>query len=387
MSVAQDILAPQDNANDDVITIVGLPCPNGARVAAGSVVLEYENSKSTVELRAEADGFINYFCVVDQEVPIGTRIASITSEPLAGGSAAPVPETAAEGSLVQVETRFSRAAAVLMESMKLDQSAFAGQAFVTSADVRSRVRIPGTASGPEGGAGPQAEAPIPGPGAAPGPAFSTESLPPEKRTEIRYLSQVQPGNLNSSVFVSLSARGLMEYVSRNSAFFKKSNLPLVLKAVHPVLLKHREFNAFYSPAGISRYHEVVIGLALDLGKGLKVVKLPDVSLLSLSQIEVAVMKQLQRYFKDELTPAELGGSTFTITDLSQEGVLFFTPLINRRQSAVLSVCAYNPETGFQTLGLTFDHRLATGRDAAAFLRELKGELESLGEKSPIWSAS
>jgi len=382
MKTLQDIVAPQDNANDQLITIVSLPFPNGANVTTGSVVLEYENSKTTVEVRAEADGFINYLCAVDQEVPIGTKLARILDEPVTSGSEAQDLEGSVAGKDQRpLQPRFSRAAAALVESEKLDKDAFAGLAFVTSADVKRLCDLSGRSlPGEATGAGMKQECEMEG------PEVLMEALSPEKRTEIRYLSDVQPGNLNSTVFVSLSVRLLLEYVGQNSAFFKKSILPLVIKETQPLLQKYKQFNAFYSHHKICRYKAATIGLALDLGNGLKVVKLPDVSVLSLAEIEVAVVKQVQKYFKGRLEPADVGGSTFTITDLSQEGVLFFTPLINRKQSAVLSLCAYDKDKESQIVGLTFDHRVATGREATMFLRELKRELESYPGKMPAWKS-
>lgn len=382
MKTLQDIVAPQDNANDQLITIVSRPLSNGAYVTAGSVVLEYENSKTTVEVRAEVDGFINYLCAVDQEVPIGTKLARILNEPLTGGlEAQGLKESVAGKDQQPFQPRYSRAAAALVESGKLDKGKFAGMAFVTSADVKRLCKPDGrSASGEAMDADVEQECEMEG------PDVLIEALSPEKRTEIRYLSDVQPGNLNSAAFVSLSARLLLEYVGQNSAFFKKSILPLVIKETQSLLRKYKQFNAFYSHRKICRYKAATIGLALDLGSGLKVVKLPDASPLSLAEIEVAVVKQVQKYFKGRLELADVEGTTFTITDLSQEGVLFFTPLINRKQSAVLSLCAYDEDRGSQIVGLTFDHRVATGREAAMFLRELKRELESYPDKMPAWKS-
>jgi hypothetical protein len=84
------------------------------------------------------------------------------------------------------------------------------------------------------------------------------------------------------------------------------------------------------------------------------------------------------YLGDALPVEALSGGTFTLTDLSGEGVIAFHPLINRGQSAILGICAeaLPPGGGEGTfnLVLAFDHQLAEGRAAARFLGDLRDRL-------------
>ena len=81
---------------------------------------------------------------------------------------------------------------------------------------------------------------------------------------------------------------------------------------------------------------------------------------------------LLAYTSGEITLEAASGGTFTVTDLSGEGVFSFQPLINQRQSAILGVgaefLAPGGSEGFYQLILTFDHRLTEGRAAAQFLK-------------------
>ena len=81
---------------------------------------------------------------------------------------------------------------------------------------------------------------------------------------------------------------------------------------------------------------------------------------------------------DELPLASLAGGTFTITDLSTEGVVSFHPLINQGQAAILGVgaeyAAGEPGSRFSNLILAFDHQLAEGRTAARMLCELRDRI-------------
>ena len=77
----------------------------------------------------------------------------------------------------------------------------------------------------------------------------------------------------------------------------------------------------------------------------------------------------------ELTIDDVTGGTFTITDLSGEGVVHFVPVLNERQSAILGLCAARND-GSRELVLTFDHRLSDGMRAARFLAALRSRLEA-----------
>jgi hypothetical protein len=90
---------------------------------------------------------------------------------------------------------------------------------------------------------------------------------------------------------------------------------------------------------------------------------------------------LRRYLDHTLRVDDLTAGTFTITDLSNEGVLTFHPLINQGQAAILGIgseytSGVGPAEGFFTLILAFDHQLTEGRQAAQFLRELARRLQA-----------
>ena len=82
--------------------------------------------------------------------------------------------------------------------------------------------------------------------------------------------------------------------------------------------------------------------------------------------------------RDELTIDDVTGGTFTITDLSGEGVVHFVPVLNERQSAILGLCAARSD-GSRDLVLTFDHRLSDGMRAARFLAALRARLEAVAD--------
>jgi pyruvate dehydrogenase E2 component (dihydrolipoamide acetyltransferase) len=82
-----------------------------------------------------------------------------------------------------------------------------------------------------------------------------------------------------------------------------------------------------------------------------------------------------KYFRDELSMADVSGGTFTLTDLSGIGVTHFTPVLNDRQAAILGLCAPGADGASQNMVLAFDHRLSDGLRAGTFLGELRERIE------------
>ncbi len=122
---------------------------------------------------------------------------------------------------------------------------------------------------------------------------------------------------------------------------------------------------------------------MNLGKSLRVPVVPDTDKLSHADVARAVRDLSLRYLRSELTSANVADGTFTITDLSGQGVVHFIPVLNARQSAILGICAERPGAGYRELVLTFDHRMTDGMQAAAFLRRLRERLTSESSRPMI----
>jgi pyruvate/2-oxoglutarate dehydrogenase complex dihydrolipoamide acyltransferase (E2) component len=113
---------------------------------------------------------------------------------------------------------------------------------------------------------------------------------------------------------------------------------------------------------------------LNLGRSLRVPIVKDAARLSLREVAGRVRDLSLRYMRDELAIEDVAGGTFTITDLSGEGVVHFVPVLNERQSAILGLCTPRRD-GSRDLVLTFDHRLSDGMVGARFLTALRARLE------------
>ena len=161
----------------------------------------------------------------------------------------------------------------------------------------------------------------------------------------------------------------------------------ILKAVAKAIRRHMDVNtSLDGSGGIIRHGRIHIGMAVSVPGGLMVPVLRDADTKSLETLANEAKDLAVRARSSSLDPAELQGSTFSVSNLGMYGITSFTPIINQPNAAILGVCAaqdvvaldqqgnlYNKKV--MTLSLTFDHRLLDGAEAADFEKTLKGLLE------------
>ena len=153
---------------------------------------------------------------------------------------------------------------------------------------------------------------------------------------------------------------------------------LLVKVVANTLEEHPRLNATLTDDGIQLLTEINIGVAVALEDGLVVPVVRNADKERLSEISAQVRSFAERARSNQLTPSELQGGTFTITNLGNFGIDAFTPIINPPESAILGVgrilkkpVVHNDEIAIRsmlTLSLTFDHRVIDGAPAAQFLQ-------------------
>ena len=160
---------------------------------------------------------------------------------------------------------------------------------------------------------------------------------------------------------------------------------LLVKVVANALREHRRLNASLTDEGIHLLSEINIGVAIALEDGLVVPVVRNADKEKLSEISTQVKDFAERARRNQLTPGELQGGTFTITNLGNFGIDAFTPIINPPESAILGVgrilkkpVVHNDEIvirGMLTLSLTFDHRVVDGAPAAQFLQTVSNYIQ------------
>jgi pyruvate/2-oxoglutarate dehydrogenase complex dihydrolipoamide acyltransferase (E2) component len=431
MSKMTPILIPQEIVNDETVTILQWKVATGAKVSAGQVLAELETSKTAFDFPAPISGYVHYTLKAGSEPAIGSVLCHITDSPETSAVAGvpnvgvgptngeaqhsvskstpvlryseepdhspknPALRSTSEPASVVMKplhdglpdrpvefdsARFSKKAAALLAQHKLDPALFEKRGLVREEDVQNFIGGKVTAVAPGVPSHVESASPsrsIAGPVAAAGVPVRDEPLSRAKRTEIKYLASGTANSLTSIVSVAVSTRGLRAAVESLGSTGANATAVIAFEAAR-LLKKYPLFNGYYDDDHAKLYEQVNLGFAVDAGKGLKVPVIRQTDERSIGQISEEMGELVQAYLSDTLLVESLAGGTFTLTDLSGEGVTYFHPLINRGQAAILGVGAeYFPpgaKEGVFNLILAFDHQLSDGRMAGKFLGELAERL-------------
>jgi pyruvate dehydrogenase E2 component (dihydrolipoamide acetyltransferase) len=173
---------------------------------------------------------------------------------------------------------------------------------------------------------------------------------------------------------------------------KLSFLPFFCKAAVEALKQFPQVNASVDMAeGTITYHDAEnLGIAVDTERGLLVPVIRNAGDLNIAGIARHIADVAERTRTNKVSPDELSGGTFTVTNTGSRGALFDTPIINQPQVAILGTGAVvkkpvvvTDDTGADViairsmvyLALSYDHRIVDGADAARFLGAMKVRLE------------
>ena len=171
---------------------------------------------------------------------------------------------------------------------------------------------------------------------------------------------------------------------------KLSFLPFIALSSVEALKAHPNINASVEGDDIVYHGSENLAIAVDTPKGLIVPVVKNAGDLNIAGLARAIADIAARTRDNKITPDELSGGTFTITNTGSRGALFDTPILNQPQVAMLGTGAIvrrpvvvKDEDGAETiairsmmyLALSYDHRVVDGADAARFLGTVKERLE------------
>jgi pyruvate dehydrogenase E2 component (dihydrolipoamide acetyltransferase) len=161
---------------------------------------------------------------------------------------------------------------------------------------------------------------------------------------------------------------------------------MVVKACSLALREHPRANGSYRDGALQLHSRVNVGVAVAAQDALVVPTVFDADGKALGEIAREARALAARVRDATITPPELGGGTFTVSNLGMYGVTSFTPIINPPQAAILSVGAVQPRAVVRdgelvarhtmTLTLVCDHRILYGADAAEFLARIRELLQA-----------
>ena len=167
-------------------------------------------------------------------------------------------------------------------------------------------------------------------------------------------------------------------------------LPFFAVAVCEALKQHPVLNSSIEGDQVTYHGAEHLGIAVDTERGLLVPVIRDAGDLNIGGLSRKISDVAARTRDNKISPDELGGGTFTITNTGSRGALFDTPIINQPQVAILGIgsvvkrpMVMKGTDGGETiavrsmvyLALSYDHRIVDGADAARFLVTLKERLE------------
>lgn len=188
--------------------------------------------------------------------------------------------------------------------------------------------------------------------------------------------------------VALRAKAKNDFKTREGV--NLTFLPFFVKAATEALKSHPKLNASIGDKTITYHNAEHIGIAVDTERGLLVPVIKDAGDLNIPGVAKAIADLAARTRTNKVSPDELSGSTFTITNTGSGGALFDTPIINQPEVAILGVgtivkrpMVVKDADGNETIGvrsmvylaISYDHRLVDGADAARYLMAVKARLE------------
>jgi pyruvate dehydrogenase E2 component (dihydrolipoamide acetyltransferase) len=162
---------------------------------------------------------------------------------------------------------------------------------------------------------------------------------------------------------------------------------VIVKACALALRRHPHANGSYRAGRFELHEHVNVGVAVAAEGALVVPTVFDADAKSLGAIAADTRRLAERVRVQQITPPELSGATFTVSNLGMFGMTAITPVINPPQAAILGVGAARPvlardehgeivDRSLLTLTLSCDHRILYGADAARFLADIKALLEA-----------
>jgi pyruvate dehydrogenase E2 component (dihydrolipoamide acetyltransferase) len=408
-------------------TILSWLVEDGGDFAAGDELVEIETDKAAMTHVAEAGGVLEIVATEGETVIVGGLIARIVE---AGSSVSKAPDrldaeaagASAHGSVDQAESEQAEAIVEEPTSVTPDLSegllatplarrvadaheiaiaSVAGtgpRGRVTKADVRAAIGPVSRVTRPA------STAPTAGEKAAtdPGIRSPADSDPAKGQTRVEELNRLQrvivrrmaeakatvpefqvetEVEMNAAAEIRTSAKRIGD--GRPVPSYND----MIVKAAAIALGDHPLANGSYRDGAFLLHERINVGIAVAADHGLVVPTIMDADGKSLGQIAADAKRLAERVRSGEITPPELSGATFTVSNLGMFGMTAITPVINLPQAAILGVGAMREvlkrneageivDVSMMTLTLTCDHRILYGADAARFLAEIKDLLEA-----------
>ena len=378
---------------------------SGDYVKMNEVILLLETDKASVEVVAEKDGVITITAQAGETVKIGSTVASLDTD-AAKPAASPSAQTTTQAAPAQtaipsksvhpdLQNHLSPAVSRIVNERGLDAATISGTGLggrLTKSDAMN--------------------ATVSAPAVAVAKSTSTPAKPvvipvlqgPSKQGEIKRvpmtnirkkiaerLVQAQHTAAILTTFNEIDMTKVIEIRNKYKDKFKEKygvNLGFngfFVKAAIEALKTFPAANAWIDGTDIEYHNYFNIGMAVSTERGLMVPVIKDADMMSVAGIELAIRDLGTRGRDGKITPDDLMGGTFSITNGGVFGSMLSTPILNAPQSAILGLhkieerpVAINGKVEIRSMmyaALSYDHRILDGKDAVGLLVKIKEGVE------------
>ena len=377
---------------------------DGDTVQMDEVIAELESDKATFELTAEKAGVLKTIAKEGDVLPIGAVVCSIEE----GGATAAAPK-AAEPATVAAESKPAAAAATaekgstyasgtpspaaakILAEKGIDPATVNGNGVAGRITKEDALKAEGAKPKAESAPAPVAPAPAAAPAKAGERSEKREKMSSLRKTVAKRLVAVKNETAMLTTFNEVDMSPIMEMRSKYKDKFKEKHgvglgfMSFFTKAVTEALKEWPAVGARIEGEEGVYSNFADISIAVSAPKGLVVPVIRNADMMSLAEIEKAIVVLAGKARENKLTIEEMTGGTFTITNGGVFGSMMSTPIINSPQSAILGMhniverpVAVNGQVVIRPmmyLALSYDHRIIDGRESVSFLVRVKQLLE------------
>lgn len=375
-----DIKVPPMGESITEVTVGALLVKNGAVVKEDQEIIEFETDKVNQVLNAPKGGKITFTVNVDDTVRVGQVIGSIDPSAAASSSApasasAPTPAPAAAPAPKQSSPTPAPASAPALKST--GSARFGANEFVADLQGKSAPVTSTTTAAP-----------------APSSLAREESrsrLPKIRKVIADRLVEAQHTTAMLTTFNEVDMSAVMALREQYKESFPKKHgvklgfMSFFVKAVVHALKEIPAFNSYIDGNELVERHYYDIGIAVGTEKGLFVPVVRSCDHLSFAKIEQEISNYANKARDGSISVDDLHGGCFTITNGGIYGSLLSTPILNPPQTGILGMhkiekraVVVNDQIVIRPmmyLALSYDHRVADGKDAVTFLVKVKECLE------------